>query len=138
MAAVIPQAHDRFIQIVFVAEVNADAGSLVAGGGGGDSAERIDRRSDPCVSGTKNPAVIFNGTHTNHIEVLPGGAGVAVPAIVGDVDQDIGSLLRELADENAYARHLAAHGRTHSAAEWREFCEERLNSKYARAKCWQV
>jgi hypothetical protein len=30
-------------------------------------------------------------------------------------------LLRELADENAYERHLAAHGRKHSAAEWRKF-----------------
>ena len=45
------------------------------------------------------------------------------------------SLLRELGDENAYARHLSLHGRRHSAAEWREFCEERLKSKYARAKC---
>ena len=45
------------------------------------------------------------------------------------------SILRELADENAYQRHLAAHGRTHSAEEWRRFSEERLRAKYARAKC---
>ena len=45
------------------------------------------------------------------------------------------ALLRELADENAYGRHLAAHGRPHSAAEWRHFCEHRLRAKYARAKC---
>jgi hypothetical protein len=44
-------------------------------------------------------------------------------------------LLRELADESAYARHLAAHGRTHSAAEWRRFSDERLRAKYMRAKC---
>ncbi len=44
-------------------------------------------------------------------------------------------LLRELADENAYQRHLAAHGRTHSGEEWRRFCEHRLKAKYARAKC---
>ena len=44
-------------------------------------------------------------------------------------------LLRELADENAYARHLAAHGRSHSGEEWRRFSEERLREKYARAKC---
>ena len=31
------------------------------------------------------------------------------------------ALLRELADENAYQRHLAAHGRAHSAEEWRRF-----------------
>jgi hypothetical protein len=45
------------------------------------------------------------------------------------------ALLRELADENAYARHLAAHGRTHSGEEWRRFSETRLQAKYQRAKC---
>jgi hypothetical protein len=45
------------------------------------------------------------------------------------------SLLRELADESAYDRHLAAHGRAHSPEEWRRFCDERLRAKYARAKC---
>jgi hypothetical protein len=44
-------------------------------------------------------------------------------------------LLRELADENAYRRHLAAHGRTHSGEEWRRFSEQRMREKYARAKC---
>ena len=44
-------------------------------------------------------------------------------------------ILREIADENAYARHLACHGVTHSAAEWRRFSEDRLRAKYARAKC---
>ncbi len=47
----------------------------------------------------------------------------------------IWALLRELADENAYARHLAACGRSHSAAEWRRFSEEHLRAKYARARC---
>jgi hypothetical protein len=45
------------------------------------------------------------------------------------------ALLRELADENAYQRHLAAHGRPHSGEEWRRFSEQRLGAKYARAKC---
>jgi len=45
------------------------------------------------------------------------------------------SLLRELADENAYERHLVMHGRPHSGEEWRRFSEERLQAKYARAKC---
>ena len=44
-------------------------------------------------------------------------------------------ILRELADENAYARHLAAHGVPHSPAEWRRFSEHRLAAKFARAKC---
>jgi len=45
------------------------------------------------------------------------------------------AVLRELADENAYQRHLTAHGREHSAEEWRHFFEHRLRSKYAQAKC---
>ena len=44
-------------------------------------------------------------------------------------------LLREIGDENAYERHLRAHDRRHSAQEWRHFQEERLQAKYARAKC---
>ncbi len=43
--------------------------------------------------------------------------------------------LREIGDENAYQRHLAAHGCPHSGAEWRRFSEARHRAKYARAKC---
>jgi len=39
------------------------------------------------------------------------------------------ALLRELADESAYQRHLAAHGRAHSGGEWRRFSEERLKAR---------
>lgn len=49
--------------------------------------------------------------------------------------QIVMGLLRELSDESAYERHLAWHGRTHSAAEWRRFSEQRLRAKYERAKC---
>lgn len=45
------------------------------------------------------------------------------------------ALLRELGDESAYQRHLEAHGRAHSPAEWRRFSDERLRARYARAKC---
>ena len=44
-------------------------------------------------------------------------------------------LLRELADQNAYVRHLAAHGCEHSGAEWRRFAVERFAAKYQRARC---
>lgn len=44
-------------------------------------------------------------------------------------------LLRELADESAYQRHLAAHGRAHSGPEWRRFSEQRLMAKFTRPKC---
>lgn len=45
------------------------------------------------------------------------------------------ALLRELGDENAYRRHLAAHGREHSREEWRRFLDERLHARYIRPKC---
>ena len=45
------------------------------------------------------------------------------------------ALLRELADESAYQRHLAAHGRKHSGEEWRRFSDRRLGQTYARPKC---
>ncbi|HKD06682.1 MAG TPA: hypothetical protein VKB79_12345 [Bryobacteraceae bacterium] len=44
-------------------------------------------------------------------------------------------MLREIGDQNAYARHLAEHGVGHSGAEWRKFCDERFRDKYQRAKC---
>jgi hypothetical protein len=45
------------------------------------------------------------------------------------------AVLREIGDENAYARHLAAHGRPNTPAEWRRFSAEHFTRKYARAKC---
>ena len=44
-------------------------------------------------------------------------------------------ILKEIGDENAYARHLTAHGATPSKAEWRRFSEARMQRKYMRAKC---
>jgi vacuolar-type H+-ATPase catalytic subunit A/Vma1 len=44
-------------------------------------------------------------------------------------------LLRELGDETAYARYLAARGEAHSPARWRQFSDERLRAKYVRPKC---
>ena len=45
------------------------------------------------------------------------------------------ALLREIGDENAYARHLAVHRCAHSRAEWHRFSDERMRAKYAQAKC---
>ena len=45
------------------------------------------------------------------------------------------TLLREIGDENAYQRHLAAHNRPHSPEEWRRFSDARLNKRYQQAKC---
>ncbi len=45
------------------------------------------------------------------------------------------ALLRELGDENAYRRHLAAHGRAHSRREWQRFCDDRLVARFVRPRC---
>lgn len=44
-------------------------------------------------------------------------------------------ILREIADQNAYDRHLRFHGVAHSTEEWRRFSDKRFARKYARAKC---
>ena len=44
-------------------------------------------------------------------------------------------ILRELADERAYRRHLERRGCAPSRAEWRRFSEAHLRAKYARPKC---
>ena len=56
-------------------------------------------------------------------------------ALLRKIAAGVLQLLREIGDENAYARHLAAHGLTPSPAEWRKFSDERFRAKYQRAKC---
>ncbi len=45
------------------------------------------------------------------------------------------AVLRELADESAYRRHLDLCGLAHSPEVWREFSDERAKLRYSRAKC---
>lgn len=45
------------------------------------------------------------------------------------------ALLREIGDENAYARYLQAHGCVHSPEAWRTFSDQRFARKYQRARC---
>src|ERR1700744_492477 len=78
--------------------MRAQTGSQMPRQGGGDSAKGVDGCGDTRVGCAENPAVVFDGTHANHVEVLPCGAGVAVPAVVGDVDEYVGTLLGEMAD----------------------------------------
>ncbi len=44
-------------------------------------------------------------------------------------------ILDEITDQNAYRRHLDAHGVEHSATEWRRFCDERWKAKERRGRC---
>jgi uncharacterized short protein YbdD (DUF466 family) len=45
------------------------------------------------------------------------------------------NLAKELADENAYARHLKATGQEPSRDTWRQFSDVRLRRKYQNGKC---
>ena len=45
------------------------------------------------------------------------------------------ALLRELADQNAYDRYLAARGLAASPEEWRRFSNARLAARFERPKC---
>ncbi len=44
-------------------------------------------------------------------------------------------LLREISDQNAYARYLATRGVEHSGEEWRRFSDQRFRTKYQKPKC---
>ena len=47
----------------------------------------------------------------------------------------IWTLLKQIADENAYQQYLQTQGRPHSREEWRRFCDQHFARKYARSKC---
>ena len=47
----------------------------------------------------------------------------------------IAGLVAELSDQNAYKRHLEAHGAAHSPDEWRRFQDEHFAAKSRRARC---
>ena len=55
--------------------------------------------------------------------------------IVREILSGVLELLREIADQNAYERHLTAHGIAHSAEEWRRFSDERFLMRYQQVKC---
>ena len=45
------------------------------------------------------------------------------------------AILREIGDENAYARYLALRGLAPSRENWRLFSEQRMCAKYLKPKC---
>ncbi len=47
----------------------------------------------------------------------------------------LSGVLAELSDQNAYRRHLAAHGTVHSPDEWRRFQDEHAAANSRRARC---
>jgi hypothetical protein len=47
----------------------------------------------------------------------------------------VSGVVAELSDQNAYHRHLAAHGAVHSPDEWRRFQDENSAAQSRRPKC---
>src|SRR5580704_12762014 len=107
-------------EVVLVAEVHANTGSLVARRGGGDTTVRVDGRGDAGVGGAQDPAVVLDGSHADHVEVLPTSTGVAVPAIVGDVDQNLCAIFDELADLVTEDGLVTDEGAVVVAAKWED------------------
>ncbi len=58
----------------------------------------IDRGGHPRIGRPQHPAMVLDGAHPHHIQVLPRGAGISVPAIVGDIHQHLCAHLRKLAN----------------------------------------
>ncbi len=79
----------------------------------------------------RDPAARRAGGAVRAVAPAPGGRMTWIRSVV----RLTWRLLRELSDESAYERHLAHHGRPHSAEEWRRFSECRLKAKYQRARC---
>jgi hypothetical protein len=51
------------------------------------------------------------------------------------VAQIVSGVVAELSDQNAYRRHLQAHGTVHSPDEWRRFQDEHAAGNSRRARC---
>ena len=49
--------------------------------------------------------------------------------------QVVRGILDELSDQNAYRRHLAAHGAVDCPQEWRRFQDEHWAAKARRGRC---
>jgi hypothetical protein len=56
-------------------------------------------------------------------------------AFLRAVAQFISDVVAELSDQNAYRRHLAAHGTVHSPEEWRRFQDEHAAASSRRPMC---
>jgi len=47
----------------------------------------------------------------------------------------VSGIIAELSDQNAYRRHLEAHGTVHSPVEWRRFQDEHSAAHSRQGKC---
>jgi len=56
-------------------------------------------------------------------------------ALFRSVLRVVTGVVDEICDQNAYRRHLAAHGTVHSPDEWRRFQDEHWAAKARRSRC---
>ena len=82
--------------VALVAEGDVEAGAAMARSGHGDVAAWVDGGGDAGVGGAQDPAMVFDGAHAHHIQVLPGCAGVSIPAVVGNIDENVRAQIFEL------------------------------------------
>ena len=73
-------------------------GAYLARHAGDDAAIGIDGSGDTGIGIAEQPASGFDGTHASLGDVLGVGAAVAVPGVVGEVDQNLGAAGGKLAD----------------------------------------
>src|SRR5215469_4529871 len=52
---------------------------------------RIDRGANAAVRVADDPAAVFDGTDTDHAKVLLGSFGLAEPAVIREVEQELGA-----------------------------------------------
>ncbi len=56
---------------------------------GDDAAIGINAGRDSGVGRPQQPAMVFNGPHPRHVQVLTGCAARAKPSVIGDIDEDL-------------------------------------------------
>ncbi len=99
------------VAAVAVGEARGEFGVFFRGAD--DAAGGIDGGRDAVVCGAKNPAGVFGGAHAHDLQVLVARLAFAEPAVVRDVEENLGAGCGELpdvaredgfvADEDAFA-----------------------------------
>ncbi len=78
-----------------------------------DAAVGIDAHGEPIVGVAKEPAAIFHGADTRHVEMLFRGGGAAEPSVVRNIDQQVrapGGEVANLSREDGFVTNEAPKG----------------------------
>src|SRR5579883_3495993 len=77
---------------------SGECGASFARQAGHHAAVGVDGGGEAGVGVAQQPPAVLDGAHAGLVQMLRPGSGIAVPAIVGDVDEDLRALCRQLAD----------------------------------------